>query len=57
MIIMLYGKVRNLKYLYLWNSSDLEIQKLCSTENGIASYEIPTLQYFAIAYGDFRDVC
>ena len=54
---MLYGKVRNLKYLYLWNSSDLEIQKLCSTENGIASYEIPTLQYFAIAYGDFRDVC
>ena len=54
---MQYGEIRNLKYLYLWNASNEEIAKLCSNENGIANYEIPTLQYFAISYGDKRFIC
>ena len=51
------GKVANLKYLYLWNTSDREINKIFSSDNGIASFEISTLQYLAISYGDTRYIC
>ncbi len=51
------GKISNLKYLYLWNSSDREVEKIFSEDKGIASFEISTLQYLAISYGDARYIC
>ena len=51
------GKIINLKYLYLWNFSDREINKIFSADNGIASFAIPTLQYLAISRGDTRYIC
>ncbi len=51
------GKIAKLKYLYLWNTSDREINKIFSADNGIASFAIPTLQYLAISRGDTRDIC
>lgn len=51
------GKIAKLKYLYLWNTSDREINKLFSVDNGIANFAIPTLQYLAISRGDTRGIC
>ena len=51
------GKIAKLKYLYLWNTSDKEINKIFSADNGIATFAIPTLQYMAISYGDKRSIC
>ena len=51
------GKISNLTYLYLWNTSDREINKIFSADNGIATFAIPTLQYLAISRGDTRDIC
>ena len=51
------GKIAKLKYLYLWNTSDREINKIFSADNGIASFAIPTLQYLAISRGDTRGIC
>ena len=51
------GKIAKLKYLYLWNTSDREINKIFSADNGIASFAIPTLQYLAISRGGTREIC
>ena len=51
------GKIAKLKYLYLWNTSDREINKIFSADNGIATFAIPTLQYLAISRGDTRGIC
>ena len=42
---MLEGKLR---YLYLYNTTDAEVEKLCSKSVGIADFELPNLEYFAI---------
>ena len=48
-----YSKLRNLKdvlkYLYFFNTTDEEIEKLCSNENGIGNCDFGKLQYFAIS--------
>ena len=51
------GKIAKLKYLYLWNTSDREINKIFSADSGIASFAIPTLQYLAISRGGTREIC
>ena len=37
-----------LKYLYLYNTTDSEVEKLCNLETGIGKYDLPNLEYFAI---------
>ncbi len=37
-----------LRYLYLYNTTDAEISKLCDSTKGIANYDLPNLQYLAV---------
>ena len=45
--IGLLGK--SLKYLYFYNVTDTEVEKLCDKSVGISNYELPNLEYFAIS--------
>ena len=51
------GKMSKLKYLYLWNSLDREVNKIFSSDNGIANFSISTLQYLAISSGTKGEIC
>ena len=48
-----YNKLGNLnnslEYLYFYNVTDNEIEKLCSNEFGIANFDFSNLKYFAIS--------
>ena len=48
-----YNKLGNLnnslQYLYFYNVTDNEIEKLCSNEFGIANFDFSNLKYFAIS--------